>query len=50
MCIRDRTGAKWNIENENIDFGSSRTLRNVTHGTELKIKVESGSYCLVFNN
>ena len=44
------TGAKWNIENENIDFGSSRTLRNVTHGTELKIKVESGSYCLVFNN
>ena len=43
-------GARWNIKNENIDYGSSKTLRNVTNTNLLKIRVNSGKFCLVIEN
>ena len=43
-------GARWNIKNENIDYGSSKTLRNITNTNILKIRVDSGKFCLVIEN
>ena len=43
-------GGKWNIKNENINFGSTKTLRNIANQDLLKVRVESGNYCLVIDN
>jgi len=43
-------GARWNIKNENIQYGSTKTLRNITSGDILKIRVDSGVYCLIIQN
>ena len=43
-------GAKWNIKNENIKYGSTKTLRNITNAEVLKVRVDSGNYCLVIEN
>ena len=43
-------GARWNVKNENINYGSSKTLRNVTNSNILKIRVDSGKFCLVIEN
>ena len=43
-------GARWNVKNENINYGSSKTLRNVTNSNLLKIRVDSGKFCLVIEN
>ena len=43
-------GARWNIKNENINYGSSKTLRNITNTNILKIRVDSGKFCLVIEN
>ncbi len=43
-------GARWNIKNENIQYGSSKTLRNITNSDVLKVRVDSGKYCLIIQN
>ncbi len=43
-------GARWNIKNESIQYGSTKTLRNITSGDTLKIRVDSGVYCLIIQN
>ncbi len=43
-------GARWNIKNESIQYGSTKTLRNITSGDILKIRVDSGVYCLIIQN
>ena len=43
-------GGKWNIKNENINFGSTKTLRNIANQDLLKVRVKSGNYCLVIEN
>ncbi len=43
-------GAKWNIKNKNIKYGSTKTLRNITNAEVLKVRVDSGNYCLVIEN
>ena len=44
------SGAEWNLENENVEFGVSKTLRNVSKNTQIHISVLDGKYCLVINN
>tara|TARA_Y100000748_G_C15333540_1_gene425071 strand:- start:102 stop:719 length:618 start_codon:yes stop_codon:yes gene_type:complete len=43
-------GGKWNIKNENINFGSTKALRNIANQDLLKVRVKSGNYCLVIEN
>jgi len=43
-------GARWNIKNENIQYGSSKTLRNITNSDVLKVRVDTGKYCLIIQN
>ena len=43
-------GAKWNVKNEDINFGSTKTLRNISNQGLIKVRVESGNYCLVIDN
>tara|TARA_B100000902_G_scaffold4893_1_gene6253 strand:- start:6606 stop:7226 length:621 start_codon:yes stop_codon:yes gene_type:complete len=43
-------GSKWDIENLDIPYGSSRTLRNVAMSSQLTITLEKGRYCLIIKN
>ena len=44
------SGAKWNLENEDVEFGVSKTLRNISKNNQIHISVLDGKYCLVINN
>ena len=44
------SGAQWNLDNENIEFGKSLTLRNISIDNEIEISVEDGKFCLIYNN
>ena len=43
-------GSKWDIEDETIPYGSSKTLRNVATRNTLEVHCKSGKFCLVFKN
>jgi len=40
-------GAKWELENKNIEMGNSFTLRNQTEGELLRIYCEKGRFALI---
>ena len=42
------SGAKWNLQNKNIDFGSTRTLRNESVERLIKISCDEGKYCIIY--
>ena len=44
------SGAEWNLVNENIEFGLTKTLRNISKNNQIQISVLDGKYCLVINN
>ena len=44
------SGAQWNLENENIEFGKSITLRNISVSNDIEVSVEDGKFCLIYNN
>ena len=43
-------GSKWDIEDETIPYGSSKTLRNVATRNTLEVHCKSGKFCLVIKN
>ena len=43
-------GAKWDIDNENIPYGSTRTLRNSALSEEIFIEAKNGKFCLIVKN
>ena len=43
-------GAKWDIDNENIPYGSTRTLRNRALSEEIFIEAKNGKFCLIVKN
>ena len=44
------SGAQWNLDNENIEFGKSVTLRNISIDNYIEVSVEDGKFCLIYNN
>jgi len=42
------SGAKWNLQNKNIDFGSTSTLRNESVERLIKISCDEGKYCIIY--
>ena len=44
------SGAQWNLKNENIEFGKSLTLRNVSIDKNIEVSVDDGKFCLIYNN
>ena len=44
------SGAQWNLDNENIEFGKSVTLRNISIDNDIEVSVEDGKFCLIYNN
>ena len=44
------SGAQWNLDNENIEFGKSLTLRNISIDNEIEVSVEDGKFCLIYSN
>ena len=44
------SGAQWNLDNENIEFGKSITLRNISIDDNIEVSVEDGKFCLIYNN
>ena len=44
------SGAEWNLKNENVEFGKSRTLRNISRNKQIDISVSKGKFCLVVND
>ena len=43
-------GSKWDILNEDIPYGSSRTLRNITLSNEIEVHCKNGNFCLIIKN
>ena len=43
-------GSKWDIQDESIPYGSSRTLRNIALGNTLEVHCKSGKFCVVIKN
>ena len=43
-------GSKWDILNENIPYGSSRTLRNITLSNKIEVHCKNGNFCLIIKN
>ncbi len=41
-------GAKWNLDNKNIQFGETLTLRNVTNEEQLNIRCDKGVFALIY--
>ena len=41
-------GAKWNVNKENIEAGSSRTLRNKSAGDQINISCSEGLFSLIY--
>ena len=44
------SGAQWNLDNENIEFGKSVTLRNISIDNDIEVSVEDGKFCLIYKN
>ena len=44
------SGARWNLKNENIEFGKSFTLRNISIDKNIEVSVDDGKFCLIYNN
>ena len=44
------SGAEWNLKNENVEFGKSRTLRNISRNKQIDFSVSKGKFCLVIND
>ena len=44
------SGAQWNLDNENIEFGKSLTLRNISIDNYIEVSVDDGKFCLIYNN
>jgi thiamine pyrophosphokinase len=44
------SGAQWNLKNENIKFGKSFTLRNISIDKNIEVSVDDGKFCLIYNN
>ncbi len=42
------SGAKWNLQNKNINFGSTSTLRNESIERLIKINCDEGNYCIIY--
>ena len=43
-------GAKWEIKNEEIPYGSTKTLRNISLDDKIFIDATNGKYCLIVKN
>ena len=43
-------GAKWEIKNEVIPYGSTKTLRNISLDDKIFIDATNGKYCLIVKN
>ena len=43
-------GSKWDIQDESIPYGSSRTLRNIALENTLEVHCKSGKFCVVIKN
>ena len=41
-------GAEWGINQEDIDAGSSKTLRNLSKSETISINCEAGLFCLIY--
>ena len=41
-------GAKWNLENKNIQFGETTTLRNIATKGELNISCDKGIFAFIY--
>ena len=41
-------GAEWNLDNENIQFGETLTLRNITNEEQLNIRCDQGVFALIY--
>ena len=41
-------GAEWNLDNKNIQFGETLTLRNVTNEEQLNIRCDKGVFALIY--
>ena len=41
-------GAEWNLDNENIQFGETLTLRNITNEEQLNIGCDKGVFALIY--
>ena len=42
------TGAKWNVNKENIKAGSSRTLRNESAEEQINVSCSEGLFSLIY--
>ena len=41
-------GAKWNLENKNIQFGETTTLRNVANKDEINVNCDKGVFAFIY--
>ena len=41
-------GAKWNLENKNIQFGETTTLRNIANEDELNVSCDKGVFAFIY--
>ena len=41
-------GAEWNLENKNIQFGETTTLRNIATKDELKVSCDKGVFAFIY--
>ena len=41
-------GAEWNLDNKDIQFGETLTLRNITNEEQLDIKCDKGVFALIY--
>ena len=41
-------GAEWNLENKNIQFGETTTLRNIANKDELNVSCDTGVFAFIY--
>ena len=41
-------GAEWNLDNKNIQFGETLTLRNVTNEEQLNVRCDEGVFAIIY--
>ena len=41
-------GAEWNLDNKDIQFGETLTLRNSTNEEQLNIRCDKGVFALIY--
>ena len=41
-------GAEWNLDNKNIQFGETLTLRNITNEEQLNVRCDKGVFALIY--